>query len=99
MRVRSAQPAEERSLQEKSPKWVRQPTPSARLRDQSHDNRTTRRAQGWWTGTILAPSIQADAALRPKIGGILKSGFGLTPLPIYQCGAAHAQAVSPPYQC
>jgi hypothetical protein len=59
MRVRSAQPAEERSLQKKSPKWVRQLTPSARLRDQSHDTRTTRRAQGRWTGTILAPSIQA----------------------------------------
>ena len=66
MRVRSAQPAEERSLQEKSPKRVRQPTPSARLRDQPHDNRTTRRVQGRWTGTILTPSIQADAATRPQ---------------------------------
>jgi hypothetical protein len=66
MRVRSAREAEERSLQEKSPTRVRQLTPSAGLRDQSHDSRTTRRVQGWWTGAILEPSIQADAAERPE---------------------------------
>jgi hypothetical protein len=66
MRVRSAQPAEERSLQEKSPVRVRQLTPSADLRDQSHDSRMTRRAQGRWTGADLALSIQADAAMRPQ---------------------------------
>jgi hypothetical protein len=70
MRVRSAQPAEERSLQKKSPKRVRQPTPSADLRDQPHDSRTTRRAQGWRTGAILAPSIQADAAARGVRSGL-----------------------------
>ena len=66
MRVRSAQRTEERSLQKKSPERVQQLTPSAGLRDQSHDSRTTRRVQEWWTGTILEPSIQADAASRPQ---------------------------------
>jgi hypothetical protein len=31
----------------------------------------------------------------PKIGCILKSGLGPTVFPIYQCGAAQRQAVSP----
>ena len=47
MRVRSAQRTEERNLQKKSPERVRQLTPSADLRDQPHDSRTTRRVQGW----------------------------------------------------
>ena len=66
MRVRSAQRTEERNLQKKSPERVRQLTSSANLRDQPHDSRTTRHVQGWWTGTFLEPSIQADAAERPE---------------------------------
>ena len=77
MRVRSAQRTEERNLQKKSPERVRQLTPSADLRDQPHDSRTTRRVQGWWTGAILEPSIQADAAVRPQD----RRDFGIGILP------------------
>jgi hypothetical protein len=81
MRVRSAQPVEERSLQKKSPTRVRHLTPSANLRDQSHDSRMTRRVQGWWTGTILEPSIQADAAARRQDRAHFAGRFALNSFP------------------
>jgi hypothetical protein len=98
MRVRSAQPGGERSRQEKSPKRVRQPTPRARLRDQSHDSRTTRRVQDGG----LAPSSHQAYKLTPlrvdKIVPILTAGFCSKAFPIYRCGAAKRQTVGPLHQ-
>ena len=93
MRVRSAQRTEERNLQKKSPERVRQLTSSAGLRDQPHDSRTTRRVQAWWTGAILEPSIQADAAERPEDRRHFDSWIRLSAFPIYWGGAAQRQAV------
>jgi hypothetical protein len=40
--------------------------------------------------------IQPTPLRGPKIVGILQSAFVLTDVPIYRCGAADGQGVSPP---
>ena len=42
---------------------------------------------------LAVGKIPADAAVRPKIVGILKAGIGWKAFPTYRCGAAEAQAV------
>jgi hypothetical protein len=44
----------------------------------------------------VQPAHAADAALRPKIGAILKDGFDPTAFPIYEGGAADGHSVGRP---
>jgi hypothetical protein len=44
-------------------------------------------------GRAAQQALPPDAALRPKIAGILKSDLGSIIFPIYHCGAGEAQCV------
>ena len=47
-------------------------------------------------GRAAQQALPPDAALRPKIAGILKSDLGSIIFPIYHCGAGEAQCVGRP---